>query len=105
MKFGPIPVKQAEGKILAHNLARPDGRGAFRKGKMITAQDVAELIAQGYERIYAAELEDGDLDENDAARQVGEAAAGSGLRLKGPADGRVNLEAQTRGVVRAGWPS
>jgi molybdenum cofactor cytidylyltransferase len=100
MKFGPIPVSQAEGKILAHNLARPDSRGAFRKGKTITAQDVAEMVAEGFQRIYAAELEDGDLDEDEAARRLAEAAVGGGLRLKGPADGRVNLVAEGRGVVR-----
>jgi len=100
MKFGPVPVAQAEGKVLAHNIARPDGRGAFRKGRTITAQDVAAMLAEGFQEVYAAVLEDGDVDEDGAARRVAEATAGGGLLLKGPADGRVNLEALSRGVLR-----
>ncbi len=100
MKFGPIPVKEAEGKVLAHNMARAEGRGAFRKGKTLTAEDVAAMILEGHQTVYTAELEDGDLGEDAAAQRVAEAAAGSGLRLKGPAEGRVNLESLVRGVVR-----
>jgi molybdenum cofactor cytidylyltransferase len=100
MKFGLVPVAAAEGKILAHNLARPDGHGLFRKGRTISAGDVAEMLAAGCQTVYAAELEDGDVDENVAALQVGQAALGPGLRLNGPAEGRVNLEATLRSVVR-----
>ena len=40
MRFGPVPLDQAEGKILGHNIAGRDGRRAFRKGKPLTAGDV-----------------------------------------------------------------
>jgi molybdenum cofactor cytidylyltransferase len=105
MKFGPIPVGQAVGKILAHNIARADGHKAFRKGKVLTVEDVRTLRKAGCETIYVAELEAGDIDENSAARQIGEAAAlfpgtRGGLQINGHSQGRVNLTALTAGVLR-----
>jgi molybdenum cofactor cytidylyltransferase len=99
MKFGPIPVAQSGGKILAHNIAGQNGRRVFRKGKTITAQDVDALLKEGYTSVYVAEIEPGDVEENSAARQVAEAAVGDGLILKGPSVGRVNLAAQYKGVL------
>ncbi len=100
MKFGPLPVEQSEGKILAHNVPRPDGRTALRKGKLITRRDVATLREEGYAWVYAVELESGDVEENEAACRVAEAAGGSGLRPKGSSSGRVSLEALFKGVLR-----
>ncbi|MEK7312764.1 MAG: molybdopterin-binding protein [Chloroflexota bacterium] len=105
MKFGPLPLEKAEGKILGHNIAGPDGKRAFRKGKPITADDVAALRAMGRAAVYVAELEPGDVDEDTAARRVTQTVMGGGLRLSGPASGRVNLSAELPpaavvGVVR-----
>jgi len=47
MKFGPVSLDQAEGKILGHNIAGLDGRRALRKGKTLTAADVAVLREMG----------------------------------------------------------
>lgn len=100
MKFGPTPLDHAEGKILGHNIAGPDGKRLLRKGKPLTADDVAALRGIGRNSAYVAELEPGDLDEDAAARRVAEAVQGSGLRLSGPASGRVNLLATVQGVLR-----
>ena len=100
MKFGPISLEQAEGKILAHNIAAQDGRRAFRKGKPLTADDVAALRQLGRSVVYVAEPAADDVDENAAARRVATAAKGEGLRLVGSASGRVNLLATAQGVLR-----
>lgn len=100
MKFGPVPLEQAEGKILGHNIAGPDGRRVLRKGKPVTAEDAAVLRAMGRAVVYAAELEPGDVDEDSAARLVAQTVMGGGLRPSGPASGRVNLLAETQGVAR-----
>ena len=99
MKFGPVPVAQSSGKILAHNISGQNGRRVFRKGKTISAQDIDALLKEGYTSVYTAEIEPGDVEEDRAARQVAEAAMGEGLFLKGPSDGRVNLIAQYKGVL------
>ena len=100
MKFGPLPLDNALGKILGHNIAGPDGKRLLRKGKPLTAEDVAALRAIGRSSVYVAEIEPGDLDEDAAARRVAEAVQGEGLRLSGPASGRVNFLATAQGVLR-----
>ncbi len=102
MKFGPVPLDQAEGKILAHNMAHRSRPGTLRKGKTIEAADVLDLVSEGYSSVYAVELEEGDVDEDRAARRVAEAAAAGccGLIIQGPSDGRVNLVAAVAGVLR-----
>jgi len=100
MKFGPIPLEQAEGKILGHNVAGPDGRRLLRKGKPLKQEDLAALRAIGRASVYVAEFEAGDVDEDIAARRVAQAAMGSGLRLSGTASGRANLLATALGVLR-----
>lgn len=100
MKFGPVPVQESTGKLLAHNLPRPDGRGLFRKGKVLGAEDVQALFTQGHRSIYVAEVEPGDIAENQAARRVAQAAAGEGLLIRGANQGRVDLVAEADGIVR-----
>jgi molybdenum cofactor cytidylyltransferase len=100
MKFGPVPLDEALGKIIGHNIARPDGRRLIRKGKTITQEHLDALRAAGRTYVYVAELEPGDLDENTAARRTAEAVTGSGLRMTGPALGRVNLLAVVQGLLR-----
>ena len=100
MKFGPVLLAEAEGKILGHNIAGPDGRRIFRKGKPISAADIATLREIGRSSVYVAELEAGDVDENTAALRVARAVAGEGLRLMGPSTGRVNFFARSLGVLR-----
>lgn len=100
MKFGPVPLAQAAGKLLAHNVAGPDGVRLFRKGRPLAPADVEALRAIGRTSVYVAELEPGDLAEDAAARRVAQAVAGPGLRPSGPAAGRMNLLAEVLGVLR-----
>lgn len=102
MKFGLIPLDEAKGKILAHNIARRSRPGTLRKGKTIDAGDILDLVSEGYSLVYAAELEEDDVDEDRAARRVAESAVAGccGLLIQGPADGRVNLVAAVSGVLR-----
>jgi len=104
MKFGPVPIVQAKGKILGHNIAGPDGRRALRKGKLLTAKDLRLLDNFGREVIYVAELEDGDMEENAAADQIAQAVSGGGLQATKPNVGRVNLIAETWSVLRVDAP-
>jgi molybdenum cofactor cytidylyltransferase len=100
MKFGPVPLDLAAGKILGHNIAGEDGRRVLRKGRPLSQADVAVLRGLGRGSVYVAELEAGDVDESSAARRVLRAAAGPGLRLPGAASGRANALAAVLGVLR-----
>jgi molybdenum cofactor cytidylyltransferase len=100
VKFGPVPLAEAAGKILGHNIAGADGKRLLRKGKPLTADDLAALAGIGRQSVYVAELEPGDVDENNAARRVARAIAGPGLRLPGAASGRANALAGALGILR-----
>lgn len=99
-RFGPLPLDQAVGKILGHNVAGADGKPALRKGRPLSASDIDVLRGLGRSVVYVAEPGSEDVDENAAARCVAEAARGAGLRLSGTAGGRVNLVSETLGVLR-----
>ncbi len=100
MWFGPVEISAAVGTVLAHNIAGLDGAKALRKGRVLTAEDVAALAALGRTDVYVAKLDLNDVDENRAARRIGAALAGPGLKPAGPASGRNNLLASARGVLR-----
>jgi molybdopterin biosynthesis enzyme len=100
MKFGPVRIEETEGKILGHHIAGADGRRALRKGRPLTATDIALLQQLGRHVVYVAELEPGDVDENAAALRVAQAVSGEGIRLSGPSTGRVNLMATRLGMLR-----
>ena len=99
-RFSSLPLDQATGKILGHNVAGADGRTALRKGRPLTPEDIATLRGLGRGVVYVAELGTDDVGEDAAARRIAEAAAGEELRLSGTSSGRVNLVATALGVLR-----
>ena len=100
MKFAPVPLSEAEGKILGHNIAGANGQRLLRKGKPLTDEDLGRLRALGRASVYVAQMEDDDVDENKAARRVAEAVCGTGLHITGVASGRANLLADEQGILR-----
>lgn len=100
MWFGPVELSAAVGTVLAHNIAGADGVRVFRKGRVLSADDIAALAALGRTDVYVARLDPDDVDENRAARRIGDALVGAGLKPAGPASGRNNLLSTTRGVLR-----
>ncbi len=100
MKFEPIALERARGQILGHNIYGDSGRRILRKGRALSAADVAALAELGRRSVYVARLEAGDVGENEAALRVAEAAAGEGLRLSRARTGRVNFYAACRGLLR-----
>ncbi|MDP6389315.1 MAG: molybdopterin-binding/glycosyltransferase family 2 protein [Alphaproteobacteria bacterium] len=98
MKFGEIPVAEAAGAILAHSQHVGDTR--FKKGRTLTADDVAALAAAGIATVVAAQLEPGDIGEDQAADRLATAAAADGsLTASVASTGRVNLYAAEHGLV------
>lgn len=97
MKFGALPLDQAAGAVLAHSMGLPDGRLA--KGQMLTTAHIARLKAAGLTHVTVARLDDTDLDEDTAARQIGATLASPGLTLAEAHSGRVNVIAAETGLV------
>jgi molybdenum cofactor cytidylyltransferase len=100
VKFEPVPLSEAEGKILGHNIAGANGQRLLRKGRRLTDADLESLHVLGRQSVYVAQLEETDVDENTAARRVAEAICGPGLHMPGASSGRANLLSDTAGLLR-----
>jgi molybdenum cofactor cytidylyltransferase len=99
MKFGPVPVDQAEGAILAHSMKLPDGR--LRKGLVLEPAHLEALKAAGEDEVIVARLEPDDVHEDAAAQALAKALAEGteGVHLTAPFTGRVNVIADGAGLV------
>ena len=106
--FKHIPVRQAVGMVLPHDITRivpGEHKGpAFRKGHVIREQDVETLLDIGKEHIYAIDLSGGLIHEDNAAMRIAAAVAGPGLRFDPPCEGRVNLVADGPGLLKVDVP-
>ena len=101
MKFGPVPLAEAEGAVLAHSVTA--GGRKLRKGITLQPDQIALLAGAGIDSVIVARLELGDCPENEAAGRLARAVVpvpeASGLRLTAPFAGRVNVLADAPGVV------
>jgi molybdenum cofactor cytidylyltransferase len=97
MKFGEVPVVEAEGAILAHSLKL--GAAALKKARVLSRADIELIAAAGLTRIVIARLEAGDVGEDEAACRVATAAAGAEIEVAAPFTGRANLFAKTHGLL------
>ncbi len=98
-----IPVEEAVGLRLAHDITEiiPGSHKGprFKRGHLIADEDVPRLLDVGKAHIYIMDLAPDELHEEDAAKRLASAAAGVGLTLTDPSEGRVNLVAQRDGML------
>jgi molybdenum cofactor cytidylyltransferase len=97
VKFGPIPVADALGAIVAHRVRTHEI--VLKKGQTIQSSDIGALTRGGVSEIFAARLEPGDIGEDEAARRLAMRLAGEHIRQDRPFTGRVNLHAARAGLV------
>jgi len=100
MRFGPVPLGEAEGAILAHALMIGDGR-RLSKGTVLGPEHLAQLAAAGIAEVVVARLEDGDAGEDDAARDIAAPMASETVRAAAADTGRGNLYATANGLFVA----
>jgi molybdenum cofactor cytidylyltransferase len=97
MRFGMIPLQDAEGAILAHSVKTPSG--ALKKGRVLSGDDIARLREAGIEEVMAARFEPGDVPEDQAADRTARAAAGDNIEVAAAFTGRANLFAKVHGLA------
>jgi len=99
-----IAVQDAVGMVLAHDVTcivpgKTKGP-AFRKGHIVREVDLPVLLNIGKERLYVLEIKPGMVHEDEAAQRIAAAAAGPGLKLSAPCEGRINLVAEYTGLLK-----
>ena len=99
-----IRVEEAVGMALAHDLTKvvPGGfKGpAFKRGHIITKDDIPELLSIGKEHVFVLELAEGQVHEEEAALRIAKAVMGKGLSHSLPSEGRVNLKTTAAGLLK-----
>ena len=98
-----IRTEDAAGHVLCHDLTRivrGSFKGAqFKKGHIITADDIPMLLSMGKEHLYVYELGQGMLHENDAAERLCRIAQGANTLRKGEiSEGKIELVAACDGL-------
>jgi molybdenum cofactor cytidylyltransferase len=97
MKFGPVPLNQAEGGIAVHSIRK--GGMVLKKGTLVGKSEIAALEAAGIPELTVARLEPGDVPEDTAAAEIASAIAGEGVHVERAFTGRSNLFAESAGVL------
>ena len=101
MKFGPVPVSEATGAILAHSVALTKGR--LRKGVTLDRAALDTLQAADVTEVTVARLDGDDVHEDRAAELLAQALvpdpAATNLRVAPASTGRVNIYATKTGVA------
>ena len=104
MNVEKVRVQDALGMVLCHDITEivPGVfKGtAFRKGHIIEERDIEKLLDIGKEHIFVWDLKDGYVHENDAAYRMVKAAAGEGILLSEPKEGKINCLAKYPGILK-----
>lgn len=96
MIFGPTPLDDAKGAILAHTL-RLSGK-VLKKGTVLEDTALAALREAGKREVIAARLEAGDVPEDEAADRIANLLMAPLVARSRASTGRVNLFAESAGL-------
>ena len=99
-----IPVQEAVGHVLCHDLTRivrGEFKGSqFRKGHVVTEEDIPMLLSMGKEHLYVWEMEPGMLHENDGAEALCALCFGENMARSEVKEGKIELTATCDGLFR-----
>ncbi|MEG2199397.1 MAG: molybdopterin-binding protein [Anaerovorax sp.] len=99
-----VHAKDAIGMVLAHDLTQiipGEYKGPkFKKGHVIEEADIPVLLTMGKQNLYVVDKEDTDIHEDEAALRIATAAAGYGIQLVTPGEGKIELIADCDGLLK-----
>ena len=91
MRAETVEIQESAGRILSSAIFRPGGKKLLAKGHMLRVEDIRILQSEGMDTIIVAQLEEGEVAEDDAVCGVaGEMACGS-YEIQLAPGGRANL--------------
>lgn len=98
------PIEEAIGEPLLHDLTGVDACGvkgpAFKRGHVITEDDLPRLRAIGKNSVFVGELPPDAIHEEDAAVRLAEALLGDeSISATAPSEGKISLLSQTDGLL------
>ena len=99
-----IRTEDAVGHVLCHDMTQiikdsyKDAR--FRKGHVVTEEDIPVLLSMGKENLYVWEMTPGMVHENDAAERLYALCANEHMERSEVKEGKIELRASCDGLFR-----
>ena len=99
-----VRTEDAVGIALCHDITQiirgVTKDAVFRKGHIVTEEDIPVLLSIGKEQLYVWEQEDGMLHENDAAKILCSLCMGEHMGSSEVKEGKIELTAQCDGLLK-----
>ncbi len=100
-----VPIDKAIGLVLPHDITeivKGKFKGvAFKKGHIITENDIPHLKRLGKNNIYVLDLSPDEIHENEAVRLLAKSLIGSGVTISPePVEGKLSLIAAHDGLLK-----
>lgn len=97
-----IKTEDAVGMVLCHDMTQiipgeyKDAR--FRKGHIVTEEDIPVLLSMGKENLYVWEMQEGILHENDAALRMCRMCISDGMTASDVKEGKIEIRSSIEGL-------
>ena len=99
-----IKTVDAEGAVLCHDITQiirgVTKDAVFRKGHIVTREDIPVLLSVGKDELYVWEKEAGMMHENDAAEVLVSMCIGDHMDKSGVKEGKIELSAACDGLLK-----
>ena len=99
-----VKTEEAVGHVLCHDMTqiiRGQFKGPrFRKGHVVTAEDIPVLLSMGKEHLYVWEMTEGMVHENDAAERLCTLCRNNNMLRSEASEGKIELTAACDGLFR-----
>ncbi len=102
-----VKTEEAVGLTLCHDITevRDGFKGcAFRRGHIVTPEDIPHLLDLGKKHLYIWEENAGEIHEEDAALRLAALAPVENAVYTGPSEGKMTLTAMEDGLFRVNRP-
>ena len=103
-KMKLIKTVDAEGAVLCHDITQiikgVTKDAVFRKGHIVTKEDIPVLLSVGKDELYVWEKEEGMMHENDAAEVLVSMCIGDHMDKSGVKEGKIELSAACDGLLK-----
>ena len=99
-----IRTEEAVGHVLCHDMTQiikdQDKDARFRKGHIVTEEDIPVLLSMGKEHLYVWEMNENMVHENDAAERLLALCGQENMTRSEVKEGKIELKAACDGLFR-----
>lgn len=99
-----IRTEDAEGQVLCHDITQiiPGvvKDAVFRKGHIVTKEDIPVLLSVGKEHLYVWEKKEGILHEDEAAEILRDICMNEHMTATKPKEGKIEIQADCDGLLK-----